>query len=354
MATKTAVIAGATGIVGRALTEHLRVSGDWNIISVSRRDSNPGPGVMHVQADLLDAAACRAALGGLRETTHIFYTSYAPRADAAQEVGPNLAMLVNLVEALEPVAPHLTHVQLMQGTKWYGNHLGAFRTPARETDPRHMPPNFYYDQQDWLAERQRGKRWSWSALRPHCIMGFSVGSPMSHLMVLSAYATISRELGLPLRFPGTEAAFSAMYNFTDARLLARAMEWAATTQDCENEAFNINNGEPDRWKNLWPLVGECFGMEAPLDVQQISLNRVMADKEALWARICEKYGLQRHALAQLVNWSWGDWAYSTGYDQVSSTAKARKAGWNEILEASTMFRQNIADLVNRKIIPPPY
>ena len=40
----------------------------------------------------------------------------------------------------------------MQGSKWYGNHLGPYLTPARETDPRHMPPNFYYDQQDFLIK----------------------------------------------------------------------------------------------------------------------------------------------------------------------------------------------------------
>ena len=352
MATNTAVIAGATGIVGSAFTKHLQATGDWNIVTISRRDTPPVLDVTHVQVDLLDAEACRKRLGALSEATHVFYTSYAPRATPAEEVAPNLEMLVNLMEAVEPVAPHLAHVQLMQGTKWYGNHLGAFRTPAREVDARHIPPNFYYDQQDWIVDRQRGRKWSWSALRPHCIMGYSVGSPMSHLMVLSLYASISKELGLPLRFPGTEAAFSAMYNFTDARLLARAMEWAATTQACENEAFNMNNGEPDRWKNVWPAIAECFGMEFELNVQQVTLTNIMADKEPLWAHMCEKHGLQALPLSELVKWAWGDWAYATDFDQVSSVAKARKAGWTGILEASTMFRENIADLMERKIIPP--
>ena len=33
---------------------------------------------------------------------------------------------------------------------------------AINTDPRHMPPNFYYDQQDLLVERSDGRSWSWS------------------------------------------------------------------------------------------------------------------------------------------------------------------------------------------------
>lgn len=350
MATKTAVIAGALGIVGRALVDQLRVSGDWDIVALSRRKLDLGPGVRRVQVDLLDADDSRRALRELDGATHVFYTAYAQRPTAGEEVAPNFAMVVNLVEALETAAPRLAHVQLMQGSKWYGNHLGPYPTPSHEDDARHMPPNFYYDQQDWLAGRQRGKRWSWSALRPHCICGFSIGSPMNHLMALSIYATISRELGLPLRFPGNPQAFTAMYQFTDARLLARAMEWAATTQACENEAFNMTNGEPERWKNIWPGIARTFGME-PGEPQQVNLVRTMADKEPLWAQMRGKYGLQPYTLAQLVGWTFADWAYSTPYDQVSSLAKARRAGWNEMLDTSDMFRDLIGGLVEQQVIP---
>jgi hypothetical protein len=34
---------------------------------------------------------------------------------------------------------------------------------------------------------------------------------MNLLMVIAVYAAISKELGLPLRFPGTEAAYRALY-----------------------------------------------------------------------------------------------------------------------------------------------
>jgi hypothetical protein len=50
--------------------------------------------------------------------------------------------------------------------------LGPFKAPAREDDPRLMPPNFYYDQEDFLRERQQGKAWHWTALRPEAIAGF--------------------------------------------------------------------------------------------------------------------------------------------------------------------------------------
>jgi len=164
----------------------------------------------HVEVDLIDADDCAAKLSGLSRATHVFYCAFTPRASAAEEVAPNVAMLRNLVTSLEGVAPGLRHVQVVQGTKWYGHHLGPYRTPAREDDPRRPLPNFYYDQQDWLSDTQAGKPWTWSALRPHCICGVSVGSPMNHLFALSLHAVVSRELGLPLSFPGTPAAFRSI------------------------------------------------------------------------------------------------------------------------------------------------
>ena len=57
-------------------------------------------------------------------------------------------MLVNSVEAVSETSSELQHVQLIEGNKWYGSHLGPFRTPAREDDPPHMGPNFYVEQEN--------------------------------------------------------------------------------------------------------------------------------------------------------------------------------------------------------------
>jgi cob(I)alamin adenosyltransferase len=32
-----------------------------------------------------------------------------------------------------------------------------------------------------MSERQRGKRWTWSALRPHGVCGLAIGSSMNQL-----------------------------------------------------------------------------------------------------------------------------------------------------------------------------
>jgi len=200
---KTALVAGGTGVVGRNLLRHLVSDLDWDVIAVSRRAPDIEGDYRHIAADLLDPIDVAAKLGGLSEVTHIFFSAYIEKPTWAEMVVPNLALLTNLMDAVEPAARHLQHVNLMHGTKWYGSHLGPFKTPARETDPGHMPPNFYYDQQAFIVERQKGKAWTWSSARPHAICGFAVGNPMNLVMVLAVYATISKALGLPLRHPGS-------------------------------------------------------------------------------------------------------------------------------------------------------
>lgn len=338
MPSKTCLVAGALGVAGRAMVHELEARADWDILALSRRAPQFASRARFIPVDLTDAEACADALADRTDITHVYFAAYTPRPSLAEEVSPNLAMLVNLVQTLDRVAPRLRHVALVHGSKWYGNHLGPYKTPAREDDPRHMPPNFYYDQQDWLEKYQRGRKWNWSAWRPHGLSGISVGSAMNQLNALALYAVISRELGLPLRFPGAPEAFRAVYQFTDASLLARAALWASEEEICANEAFNITNGDHDRWQNIWPAIADDFGME-PGPVQTISLARFMADKEPLWQRIRERHELMPYRLDELVNWNFADWVYSSPFDQMSSLAKVRRAGWHEVLEPETMFRR---------------
>ena len=78
-----------------------------------------------------------------------------------------------------------------------------------------MPPNYYFDQIDWLTAYQRGQKWDWVELRPQTLCGFSPGSPMSILPAIAVYAAISKELGWPLRFPGKPGAYDTIYQVTE-------------------------------------------------------------------------------------------------------------------------------------------
>ena len=58
--------------------------------------------------------------------------------------------------------------------------------------------------------------------------GFALGNPMNLAVAIAIYASISKELGLPLRFPGKPGAYDRLLEMTDAGLLAQATIWAAT------------------------------------------------------------------------------------------------------------------------------
>jgi nucleoside-diphosphate-sugar epimerase len=347
---KHALVVGALGVVGQGLVQHLVEQSDWKVTGLSRRTPGDPGRANYISVDLLDRDDAERKLAALTDVTHIFYAAYVERPSFGEEVAPNLAMLRNTVEVVERCAPSLEHISLMQGTKAYGTHLGPYKSPARETDPRHMPPNFYYDQEDFLRERAPKARWTWSAMRPRTVYGYAVNSPMNMTSVLGVYASISKELGLPLRFPGTPGGYRALAQTVDTDLLARATVWVATEPRCANDVFNITNGGHFRWEHVWPKIAAFFGMECG-PVQTIRLAERMADKGALWARMVEKYGLQTTPYEQLVAWKFADFQWQADYDSISDTTKIRRYGFHDIVEDGEMFLRQMARLQELRIIP---
>ncbi|MEO8164475.1 MAG: SDR family oxidoreductase [Betaproteobacteria bacterium] len=350
MARKKALITGATGVVGRYLLKHLVESGAWDIVAVSRRKPDIAGDYEHIAVDLGDEATCRDGFEHLHDLTHVFFAAYQERPTQAEAVVANFAMLANSVNAIEPVAKNLEHINLVEGTKWYGSHLGPFKTPAKESDPRPAQTLFYYDQQDFLEARQQGKRWSWSAIRPHTISGFSVGSPMNLTTVIAVYAAICKELGMPLSHPGKPRNYQILYQATDSAVVARAMTWMATAPQCANQAFNITNGDLYRWDHLWPKIAQFFDMEvAP--PKHISLQQFMQDKAPVWQRIVQRHGLQPFKFEEIAAWKFGDFVFSAEWDVISDMGKARRAGWTEALDTEEMFLRLFAEFRRERIIP---
>lgn len=351
------LIVGALGAVGRCALEHFEGNGDWEVVGLARRKPDFPTPASWISVDLRDRSDCEAKLGHLTDITHIAYTAVYEKADVTRgwsemdHVQVNLAMLQNLVEGVERASPGLRHIMLMQGTKAYGGHLGPFRMPARESDPRYMGPNFYYDQMDWLADRQRGKPWSWTILRPQIVCGIAIGSPLNIITAIGVFAAISREYGMPLRFPGGAQRIGEA---TDARLIAKAMEWAGTNPQCANQVFNIANGDVYVWENVWPKVAALFGMElAP--PHPFSLARVMPENEPVWDRVVQKHSLVQHKYREIVpSWQFAD--FLLGYGQRPnphhmSTIKIRKYGFSECIDTEAMFVQLLQELQRRRILP---
>jgi len=350
MERKVALVAGASGIIGRGIVECLTQRADWEVIALARKPSDAVNHARFVSVDLLDPRDCHDKLGTLSDITHVFYAAYKEQPSEPGQVAVNGAMVRNLVQVVEAAAPGLVHINQMQGTQAYGCQFGPFKTPAKETDPRHFPPNFYYDQEDFLRERQQGKAWTWSALRPNLVIGPGAGHPMNMIVLIAVYAVICRELGIPLWFPGSHAGFGILLEATDVAHLANAAIWTATEPRCGNEVFNITNGDYFRWQHLWPGFADYFGLK-PAPPLPIPLAEMMADKGHVWEYMTQKYGLRPYRLDQLVSWGFGEFVFRIPYDTISDTTKARRYGFHDVVETEEMFRGKFTELREQKYIP---
>lgn len=338
MARYKALIPGATGIVGGRLADQLAMQDDWEVVGLTRTPPKlPRQGVHYVHGDMMDRAGVEAALADMGGVTHVLYCGrYDHDSKGMEPVEENLTMLRNVVESVEAGSNSLQHVHLVEGTKWYGSNLGPFTTPAREDDPRSLVNNFYYVQEDYLIERVKTAPWTYTATRPHGILDGATGIARNMVMVIGVYAAISKELGLPLCFPGTPANYNAMYQCTDAGLLARAIAWMSTDPGCANEPFNIINGDYFRWCNMWPVFADYFGMK-PGPVRTINLARAMADKAPVWRRIADRHGLLDTPYENVALWAYGDFLFTPHWDIMSSVNKLRRFGFHETLDTQENF-----------------
>jgi len=347
MTAATALVAGAAGIIGDAVMNELAGNG-WTARGLSRRALQQHPSI---QADLTDPGATVAAMRGAADTTHLFYAALAPDPDLATEATRNAAMLGNLLDGLEAAGAPLQRVIIYQGFKIYGIHLGAkVPTPARESDPPHMPPNLYMAQEAALRERSSRSPWDFVVLRPDVVVGDIWGNPMNIALVVGAFAEISRALDIPLRFPGTDRAFEQLVQFTDSRLLARASRWAATSERAGGEAFNVTNGDTFRWSRMWDDVARHLGLATASPVP-LCLAQHMADKGPLWRDLTERHGLAEPDLSGLVGWGFGDFIFNTETDVISDVNKIYEYGFTERLNSTASLLTAIDSLKRQRILP---
>ncbi|MEH6307137.1 SDR family oxidoreductase [Olivibacter sp. CPCC 100613] len=346
----TALVVGANGVIGKKLIDFLLEEGTWDVVGLSRKGGKDRDRLKNLAVDLLDRHDVQEKLQDCGSVNHIFYAAYQDRPSWEALVKPNMEMLVNLMNTIEPVALNLQHVSLMQGYKVYGAHLGPFKTPAKEDDAGIMPPEFNWSQQQFLQERQQGKNWSWSAIRPSVVGGTSLGNPMNLVLLIAVYASISKELKLPLRFPGKPGAYHTLMEMTDAGLLAKATVWAASNPAGANQAFNIANGDLFRWRDLWPKIADYFDMPSGTPLY-LPLQDVMKDKVSLWESIQRKYDLCQYKYENLSNWAFGDFVFSWNYDFFADSTKARRFGFHDYVDTEQMFFKLFDEFKKQGVIP---
>ncbi len=356
----TVLIAGATGVVGRAAVERFACSPGWRTIALSRRKPDAAGDYRHLALDLADAAACQAAVAGLGDVTHVVFAALYERPGLVRgwreeaQMQANLAMLRNLMSPLLGAAKGLRHVTLLQGTKAYGAHLHPIPVPAREQAPRDPHANFYWLQEDWLRQAQRGRDWDFTIFRPQIVFGHALGSPMNLLAALGAWAALCRDEGRPFSYCG-----GAPYlgEAIDADLLAEALLWAAETPSARGQIFNIANGDVFRWPDMWPAIAAALGVEIG-PPRPLFLSQEAPHREAQWQAIVQRHGLQPTTLQSLVgdSFHYADFVLAPKQTEppppvLLSTIKLRQAGFAPCRDTAAMFADWFGRLRAMRLLP---
>jgi nucleoside-diphosphate-sugar epimerase len=335
------LVLGATGVAGDGIARHLAETTDEPVFALSRRGSVPvgyEARIDGVACDLLDEAGLATQLETLAPT-RVYYAAHAHPAGNAGDLNPrtmqrmlrmaspfsrvwdalpgigdgvygligrragivdngrNAAMFGALVRALRgPAAATVRHLAVLTGGRLYGVHLGPNLYPGypgrlAEDSPRHPGPSWYFAIEDLAFDLASEGQIGVSLHRPHFILGAVRGAPYSLINGLGVYAALCREAGVPLRFLGGRAVYEARFEAASSEQIAAQMAWAACTPEARGEAFNVTNGEPLRWPEVWPALAARFGLEAEVSEQAMHLREVVADPEATWKALRERAGL---------------------------------------------------------------
>lgn len=375
----TVVVAGASGLVGTAAVERFAAEG-WDVVALSRRapelaaggpargaTAGPAPGsVRHVPVDLRDRAGVDEALGSVvgpaGPVSHLVYAAVyeTPGVVAGwrdpDQMQVNRDMLRHVLDALS-ARGGLRHVNLLQGTKAYGAHLHRIPIPARERLPRDPHANFYWLQEDLVRERAAAEGWAFTVLRPQLIVGPAHGVALSMPPILGVYAALCRAEGKPFAFPGGSPGVNEA---VDARIVAGALHWAATTPAAAGETYNITNGDVFDWRQLWPALADTLGVATGPDTP-LSLGDHLPSRAGLWEQIVARCGLRPLSLAEVVGEShhFADACLAFGSARplppmFVSTVKIRQAGFTEFADTEDSFCDALRTLIERRILPGPH
>jgi nucleoside-diphosphate-sugar epimerase len=362
MARNSILIAGASGVVGQAAVEYFTQLDDWNVIALSRRqpDLSAGSRYRHLALDLRDANACQAAMSFIGDVTHVVYAALQEKPGLvagwreSDHMNTNLAMLRNLIEPLTLTAPRLRHVSLLQGTKAYGVHFHPIAVPARERSPRDQHENFYWLQEDFLRAKAAECEFAFTIFRPQVVFGDAIGVAMNLAPIIGVYAAICREEGRPFAFPGGP---SYLLEAVDARLLARALAWAAAAPSARNEIFNITNGDVFIWRNVWPAIADALAVKPGHD-EPLALAEFLPKKADVWDRVVARHNLRPLIMSDMLGEShhYADFCFAYGARRdpppaIVSTIKLRHAGFADCIDTEEMFRDWFRILARKRILP---
>lgn len=79
---------------------------------------------------------------------------------------------------------------------------------------------------------------------------------MNFAVTIALYASLQKELGRPLLFPGNARSWERISDHSTASNNARFQLWCVLNEDIKQEAFNIANGDLVQMRDLWPRIAK--------------------------------------------------------------------------------------------------
>ncbi|MEJ5089032.1 SDR family oxidoreductase [Sphingobacterium faecium] len=356
MMDRIALVVGATGITGSNLAQELVAQG-WKTYGLARHPKIEKSDVFPVKADLLDPEDLMRALETVYPT-HIFFTTWMRQDSETANIEVNSRMVRNLLDVLSKKNT-VEHVALVTGLKHY---LGPFEayvgagvfpnTPIREEQPRLQYPNFYYAQEDEIYRAADRDGFTWSIHRPHTVIGHAIGNLMNLGVTLAVYASICKETGKKMLWPGSEAQWRGLSDVTDSNILAQQLIWAATNKAAKNMAFNIVNGDVFRWNWMWGRIAQYFGVESEgFNGTVTPLADQLANESQTWQDIVKKYGLHDHELFELTSPWHTDLDLGRPIEVMVDMANSRKLGFGAYQNTEDSFIKLFEQLRLERVIP---
>ena len=344
---KTALIAEGNSTIGYNIATCLESTGNWNVIIISSQKLSYAGTFEFIRLDCLNTDAIDLHQEKLQEITHIFFSTSSNRF---QE---NIERL-NLVTEIEKIAPWLEHIIFIQETIRHDRKMSVLKPAIVKRYVPFTPCLFFHlysPEEEFLRQESINKKWGWTSLRSNTIIDISIDNSSNIATQIALYATLCKEEGSPMLFPGSEEKYNSQVDITTLNILTESMQYILSQNSCKGEIFNITSGNGILWKDLWVQISKYFGILSGRP-KVSSLALYMQNKDNLWEEICEKYKLNNKSLLRSLNWSSSDSIFSDSYNILSDPEKIHRFGFkNNQTDSFTAFRRMFDQLKVEHIIP---
>lgn len=295
------------------------------------------------------------------------YLAYIQTGDFQSLRKVNTDILQTAIESISALSPNLEVVILQTGGKGYGLEFPnevKIQPPLHEKMPRIPLPwrenIFYYDQYDLLQRLSKGKKWTFSEIRPDGIVGFAPGSNVMNMgFGIAFYLTLYREIygkGAEVPFPGRLHGYHTRHTDTFQDILAQMEIFAALNRDkCPNgSSFNCGDGEPVTWAQVWPGICSYFGLSGvEPDGEPKNMEDFVSGTKKTWDSLVETHGLKK-GLIESQNWGHVNFMLvEFDFPREYSLEAARSIGFKEAIDTVQGYRITFDRMVKAKFIPAP-